>query len=636
MLNTTIFSLNVFSMLSTSPLYMIKVNFNGPVLTSFYNSQFSHTFTSSIASFTTHHKTIIKKTIFSYSMDTPVFISSANCGIDDTHKIPDPFKDITVDGSKLGWENSRAFFLEDCGDVEIYYSTFKNCFSKNVAGGSLCVQQQCTVVLHGVTFSNSKTSHCRGGAVSISKSSNTDCGNSDSCTNPNDEMLTQLTAQYCCFSNCYPQTNDTLFGVALFASAENTTLFFASTVDCPKANNEAIPKGAQFDIAATNVKSKNVNITGGKAHFCAGIEYRQSHHGFFKFQTISNIAECMFATAYSSGNLDDLEISYSNFFNNFIRKIPNDYTKYEGLDPGLVHIIKNSIVIDHFYFKNFKGANYPKIVSRGLAENGKQQEIYIYLNNCYFDSSVGTNHIDNTVVNGKTMLFTKDIVFNNDQFTTLELEELDLGDCKGVVKPTGDVTLEPVFEATMEFTQSDAFTKTDQFTFTKDFTISSQFTRSSVFTDSFEFGRTHYFTASRTFTPSITFTPSSDFSESGKFSNSLYFSNSFHFTKSAAFSKSNLFSASLMGPKNIGANVVKKDKNLGVLVGAPVAAVAAAALIAAAIFFFIRHRKLNAFDREDADVQNNGETELTTINPLYSKADAGADDPFAEDFIDDD
>ena len=303
-----------------SPLYTLYNTHQGQLRSSFFNSHFSRSFSSIIYSNTNMHKTNINRNVFSHVINSAIYLvnnddlSGNDCVflfkdgslfekgtlIHDQVVQPDQYI-----GYKLDERNLRPYFRNNaCGDIKITDCIFNGCHAQTFNGGSIHIEQDASVVIHGTIFNNSYTGERFGGAgVICQKNTNENDGNFD--TIP----MHQLDVQYCCFQDCYGTGEDNnyglkkLYGVALFMAANNTVLYYASTVDCPGFNaGRKQTAGAQFDMNAANVTSKYVNSTGANSQYCGGIEYRKAKEGFFKFQTISNM-KCMFSIAYT-----DIEI----------------------------------------------------------------------------------------------------------------------------------------------------------------------------------------------------------------------------------------------------------------------------------------------------------------------------------------
>lgn len=401
MLNTTILSLHVMSLASKSS-FMIATNMHNSVTkTIIFKSSFSHFFTSVFSSYTTKHKSIFQETRFSHSLETPlVFESEYNCAINTSSNFEIGVvhnRTISPANSFVGWAEQAAFYLLNCGDVIIQFCTFEDCHSIH-GGGSIRVVQNCTVFIHSTQFKRSRTSLRKGATIyavradGLYDQEDTDDKNVRNVV-MNDTALPALSIQNCCFSDCYPEGDQNLYGVCLYSSAKDTILFMSSAVNCPGTDKKAA-EGAQFDMQAEIVKSKNVNITGGKAKFCAGIEYRYARKGYFLYQSISNIEACMFATAFTDINVKDIEISFCNYDNNNL--IYSGKANDVNLFPGLIHARFNDVIIDTFCFTHFRDStNKGKIISRGTEWhnntgdwNNYEQLIKITVKNCYADESV--------------------------------------------------------------------------------------------------------------------------------------------------------------------------------------------------------------------------------------------------------
>lgn len=107
-----------------------------------------------------------------------------------------------------------------------------------------------------------------------------------------------------------------MYGAAMYIVSNETTLLYTSTIDCPGTDHSR-SVGAQFDINSLNVTSKCINITGGQAIYCSGIEYRYATSGFFRFQSMSN-GYGTYITAFSDIEIDSFSIDYLNYVANKI------------------------------------------------------------------------------------------------------------------------------------------------------------------------------------------------------------------------------------------------------------------------------------------------------------------------------
>lgn len=425
-------------------------------------------FSSIVSAYTNKHNTIIRNNIFSHILNTPIhFVQEAHC-------FPN-YNSTTVDGIFLKninisydsfpqeWEDHRAFYSKDndqvCGDIIITGCIFKDCHSKK-NGGSLLIEQYTDVMIHNTIFHNSSTESSRGGAAVIGNTIDPNQGIGIS-----DHMLSKLDVQYCCFQNCYGSNE--LYGVALFIAAEETTLLYASTVNCPDEANKA--EGAQFDIQAKNVSSSYVNVTSGHSKYCTGIEYRKATDGYFKYQTIfKNTGK--YTNSFTSVTKDNLEISFSNYVSNTIVDTNEPNSPY----PALVHIRLKPISINNFYFsQNNCPSNNGKFVSRGTEKD--DANVVIKLSNCFSDNP------ENWLIT-ENYLSTSSFIIT-DKIETYEIDLLKLGECAG--QKTADILVvtsffspSNFFSDSKEFTQSKQLSNSNVFSNSNDFTYSQQFTQS--------------------------------------------------------------------------------------------------------------------------------------------------------------
>lgn len=554
MMNLTYMSLQIMSMTTMSPFYVISHHYSAATRTTFCNSYFNHFFSNVVISYTNHHETVIRKTIFSNSLSTPLIFETLSEGqttYDHTTIHPDNFTDPN---------DKHLVFNTNIGNIDIRFCSFINLSSTSKSGGSLLVQQDCTVLIHSSTFSGSKTSQNRGGAIAVVKSFNE---TEDALIK--DEQISLLNVQYCCFSGCYPNgEEDKLYGLALFSAAKTTIFYFSSTVNCPPSGCKR-SGGAQIDMQAEFIKSKNINITGGYSKFCAGIEYRYPQDGHFKFQSISNISECMFATSMTDVNFANLEMSFSNFDNIRLVRFAADNDIF--LYPGVIHVkfFNNSksekITIQRMCFTNFIDASEEgssKVISRGTrfipnTSENRQQKIYINVVDCIADNTINLNNLAVPTVDGILML-TANITFVDNPAKN-KIDQLLLDECIGNFVPGSDVIIEGFNEPTEKFTESQLFSESHDFSQTKDFSDSfdfsnsNKFTKSNVFSNSNDFSETNSFTKTSDFTGTNQFSNSKDFistsvfnqtedfSHSSSFSNSFYFSESMKFTQSPGFNQ---------------------------------------------------------------------------------------------------
>lgn len=623
MLNITLISLNIFSLLSISPFYSIQ-NSNKLPQTLILNSHFSHSFNNIIASYTSNHRTYIKNSIFSFTLESAVKFSNniinnkliqynANCTFDANS----PIGGQIINGEMFGNDEHHSVFLHDCGDIIITGCIFNNCYS-NEPGGSIIILQNCSATIHNTIFNCSHTKNITGGAVFAAGSIDKDTHNFD-----NDKII-KLDIQYCCFQNCYgdADSNDIspLYGIAVFSSAINNILYYASTVHCPGPNRKAT--GAQFDLQGTNVSSKYVNSTGGNSKYCGGIEYRHPSNGFFRFQTISD-SICMFSVSYTNILSQKVDLSLSNIVNVTLKYgFPAD----ERVRSALIHIRQTkTIILSNFSFIDNIMEDEPfthhdktlidhkMVFSRGYFDKDIEY-VDISIDNCYYNC-----HSNQVIDTTNAYVRTFNVIGNANIDDLNHIQQLDLGDCKGEVKakpltPTYKFSDSHYFTNSKVFTNSKEFSKTNEFSLSDEFSQSVGFTKSKAFTDS------AVFTNSKAFTNSDVFTQLT-FSEE--------FSSSLSFTSSNRFSHSNAFSASSIDVK-IGVDDTdnKSKVNVGMIAGIVSGVAAASAAAAVAAFFLIKKKGVGA--PVEIETITNSQGPMNNENPLYDKE--AQDDPFKDDF----
>lgn len=428
MLNTTILSLNILSMMNNSPIYLLSNSYQAFPKTTFINSHFSYIFSNVFVSFTTKHDTTFQNCMFSNVLDSSIKLSdgsNSKCFLKTSNKTKNTFKyGVPIENKTI---KTKSYFIDSCGNITIKGCIFNGCHSTLSNGGAVEIEQKCFVFIHNTIFNNSSTDSNCGGACYIVKSQG-----DDEVPDFDDKQLPRLDVQYCCFQNCYGNYN--LYGVALFSASKKTTLYFTSTVNCP-GFQKTPSSGAQFDMQSDSITSKYVNASQGYAFNCAGIEYRYTSSGFFKFQTICEMV-CMFAIAYTDIDTDNLELSYSNIYNISLMIPGNNGTNSFDYYPGIVYVINTDVIkIDHFCFFDIdfgpENTN-SKLVSRGFdVKTRKIQPIHIVLIDCTYDCSdfyVAAEYSPN--MNNQEL-----IGCQSNTVKSIQISHLDLGECKGNVTP---------------------------------------------------------------------------------------------------------------------------------------------------------------------------------------------------------
>lgn len=145
MINSTFLSLNVISIMSMSPFFIVHNNHNGIIISSFYNIHMSRCFSNILVSSTAKHQTLFKNCYISNILNSAIKLSN-ECPID--------FEKGNPINSKT-FQSSQLTFNGDCGNITIVDCTFNNCQSSTY-GGSLYIEQDCYVIIHGTVFKRVK------------------------------------------------------------------------------------------------------------------------------------------------------------------------------------------------------------------------------------------------------------------------------------------------------------------------------------------------------------------------------------------------------------------------------------------------------------------------------------------------
>lgn len=467
MFNVSFLSLNVLSIMSQSPFYTIYDTHQGPLKTTLFKSYFSRSFSHIIFSRTNHHNTLIKNNLFSKIANSAIYLTNSGNDLnldcffkynDGTYFQPgDIIKNQVVTPDQyvldIHSDNFRPFFrkiegLSICGDITISNCIFDGCYADSYSGGSIHIEQDCTVLIHGTIFNNSYTKRRFGGACVIVKTI------TDENADFNTERLQKLEIQYCCFQDCYGNdANYKLYGVAIFGAAQETILYYASTVNCPGIDNGRVQAcGAQFDINSVNASFHSINATGGYSEYCGAIELRHASNYLVKFETISNM-RCMFGVAFTDIDQGKTDFSYSNLIN--IELVSQQNQGEIVLNSSLIYVrlaITNNyeFKISNLCFINIIFDDMSVIVSRARI-GSTYQPIKIVLEDCSYDCA--NDKVANT--DGLSSDFLSIINCNNFEEvpTTNSYSLLNLGECKGNATP------EPLIPPTDFFTINNLPTK---------------------------------------------------------------------------------------------------------------------------------------------------------------------------------
>ena len=536
MLNISLLSLNILLLTSSSPFYSMA-NSNQYLRQSFFHkSSFSNFFNPIIYSSNNKYHLTIDNTKFSFILNSAIKLSQGCSdyfwGTD--HKYTQkPYKNVNVSIDDVGKDDNRgdkrAYIFCDnddtLGDVIIIACIFTDCIAADNKGGALSIEQNSEVHINETIFIRCSTAK-KGGALYIVK--RTDDNNYDSC---NEELLIKCDLQYNCFQDCFTyHKNEDLkktYGVALFSSAENTTLLYNSAVNCSDIDDFKAD-GAQFDLRAGHLMAKFINLTGGKSHSCGGVHIRKATNSLLQYHTMTSI-KSKWVTEFSIDNsikIDSFTLQYCNYISNEVGSTNNDDD-----NGALIYInqIQYDIVLENFYFLS---NNYKKESNKIIQKSGSYS---LKLVKCYIDV-FDMNRFDNNYE-------TDNCVFNNKEFTKYKIDQLKLGGCDGQKTPGVDY-LTQEFTFSHAFSKSELFSDSEHFSSSEMFSETNKFTKSKLFSNSEQFTKSTYFTDSDKFSKSEYFSLTKQFSKSGFFSNSREFSESTYFTNSGKFSESNVFSNS--------------------------------------------------------------------------------------------
>lgn len=527
MLNTTLLSLNIISLYSISPSFILNHN-SYRKQSLIQHSHFSHFFSSVLYSKTENHYTSVKSTTFSNFVDTPLqfreetYYYEGLCQLDSQccvsvnyyFEINKAIQELNITDSDFPEEfvDKRMYFTGRCGDIRIANCQFIRCYSEDSSGGGILVAQYCKTELHSCIFDNC-LSRSHGGACAIAKEVL-----NDPSLDPGMEsykISKKFDCKYNCFQNCFVG-NPKGFGSSMIVGAEEISIQYSSSVN---DNNNFENWGAKYDLLGDYIETNHLNCSDGDSAYCSGIEYREMKFCIFKFNTLM-LTKGKYVIAFNAyaNDIDNFRISMCNIVHNVLLN-RHDYTGSNP--PGFIFYLGSSLLIDHFFFC-YNECNdeatilttliddideYPPVIMRncyGLIQDGYDLDLpFLVLQNCSFE---------------------------NETLETIQLPHLDLANCQALNPVTpAPFLLTPSFSESLSFSNSLTFTE------------SQLFTPSSIFTPTLHFDQTDYFTPSKTFTPSHFFSGTIQFSLSNFFSQSMPFKATDHFTLSNLFTFSNHF-----------------------------------------------------------------------------------------------
>lgn len=430
MFNISLVSLSLLSIASTSPLLTLNSYYGSPLTTNIIKSHFSSTFSNILYSSSLIHKTHILYSEFTHTLESALAFTNAQytCQTsEETKEMQDYSETQTVDQGS------------ECSELSIVNCKFIKCESSG-SGGGLSVTADVKIVIHNTIFGNCTAQHL-GGAALVCKNLNS----TPDKTTFNDVQANALDVQYCCFQFCDASKDS--YGTCLFSASTNTTLLYASTVGC-STNSQ----GAQFDLQMNSVHSQYVNITGGKSLFCGAIEYRYAAQGTFEFQTITNLENC-FCVAFTAVSMENLSIENCNFVGNKL------VFAYDGINLGMVHVIQKNVQLKKFYFidNDYQNVGKADVYYASIQSGDGSLNVEITFLECYSNQYLYTKD--------QRFIIDDSCDFNTTSKVTANIEQLNLGECKGTktalpftpVPPTGEITspqspITPVIQPTTDKT----------------------------------------------------------------------------------------------------------------------------------------------------------------------------------------
>lgn len=167
MINSTIFFLNLYWGISTSPIYTIHKS-SKMIQLSFSNTHISRSFQNIIFSSSKYHSTIVSNCQFINILNSSINLNSED-GLNNCFLYNDPsYQPNSIINDKV-IVNGQSHFTLDCGNITIANCIFVNCSSLNSFGGAVNIQQDCFVLIHSTIFDRCSTQTSYGGACFIAK-----------------------------------------------------------------------------------------------------------------------------------------------------------------------------------------------------------------------------------------------------------------------------------------------------------------------------------------------------------------------------------------------------------------------------------------------------------------------------------
>lgn len=183
MLNTTLLSLNIISLYSISPCFILNHN-SYRKQSLIQHSHFSHFFSSVLYSKTENHYTSVKSTTFSNFVDTPLQFREtpyyyegicqlySQCCVSTNYyfEFNKAIQQLSITDSNFqkNLKIRECFLKKDMETFALPIANFIRCYSVPTSGGGILVAQNCKTELYGCIFDNC-LSRSHGGACSIAK-----------------------------------------------------------------------------------------------------------------------------------------------------------------------------------------------------------------------------------------------------------------------------------------------------------------------------------------------------------------------------------------------------------------------------------------------------------------------------------
>lgn len=292
MIHLTISAL-IASSLTRSPMLMPTISFNKPSL-HLLSIQVQNYLSNFFYSQSRNIEASISKSSFTNFIQSALSFANNNYLIDNT------LCTETVENQEFTGHQTIRQSSCSLNSISIVNCKFDSCQNSG-SGGAIFYKTDGALVVHGCTFN--KCTADNGAAIYAS--------------NPSSQCMPVFHSHYCCYSYCSASDKESRVGSAVLAFAEDLQLNYSSTLHCPDTSIRSISRGAQMDIISNKfIASSHVNSTFGISKYCAGLEYRETPNGYFRFQNLVHHKGAYFTTFnklqhsvdISNCNIVDVEI----------------------------------------------------------------------------------------------------------------------------------------------------------------------------------------------------------------------------------------------------------------------------------------------------------------------------------------